>query len=157
MYSITNWLDHVVIPARTFTIADNVDGTYIITPVGEVAQQGTPMSAANFNNMEKGILESIVLANWMAQMQRYANDDGLENKCDIITKSVTEAVSNEYITLDKNTAGYDVVPIVTSGSATVTVSNKQTNAFKYTTSAACTVMFIVRGGHRAPNLRETGL
>ena len=55
MYSITNWLDHAVTPARTFKITDNGDGTYTLTPAGEVIQQGTPMSAANFNNMETGI------------------------------------------------------------------------------------------------------
>lgn len=62
MYDITNWLDHAVTPARTFKITDNGDGTYTLTPAGEVIQQGTPMSAANFNNMETGIHAANVAA-----------------------------------------------------------------------------------------------
>lgn len=62
MYNITFWLDHAAVPARTFKITDNGDDTYTLVPVGKVVQQGTPMSAANFNNMEEGIHSANVAA-----------------------------------------------------------------------------------------------
>lgn len=52
MYSNLQWLDHAVTPDRTFTMKANADGTVTLTPAGTVIQQGTNMSAANFNNIE---------------------------------------------------------------------------------------------------------
>lgn len=50
------WKDHVVERPRTFSEASNSDGTKTLTPApGEVKQQGTPMSATNFNTMEEAI------------------------------------------------------------------------------------------------------
>jgi hypothetical protein len=56
MYSVLLWKDHSVSPGRTYTITQNNDGTITLTPAGKVIQQGTNMSAVNFNNMEEGIL-----------------------------------------------------------------------------------------------------
>ncbi len=149
MYDINKWYDHVTELQHTYKETQNADGTVTHELVeGEVLQQGTPMNAEHFNNIEKGVLENNVLSCWLAQMERYANDDEQENKSDIVTVTVGEA-TNSYIVLVKNNTNYDVVPIVTSGTAIVTVSNKQTNAFKYTTDGSCTVAFIVKGGHRA--------
>ena len=51
-----NWKDHVVERPRTFSETTNGDGTKTLTPSpGQVQQQGTPMSATNFNLMEEAI------------------------------------------------------------------------------------------------------
>lgn len=149
MYDLTKWQDHVTEYANKYIETQNTDGTVTHEPVeGLVLQQGTPMDAEHFNNMEQGIFENNVLQCWLAQMQRYADDNEQENKSDVYTVTVSEATS-DYITFEKNNVNYDVVPIVTGGTAIVAVSNKQTNAFKYTTDGACTVAFIVKGGYRA--------
>lgn len=51
------WKDHVVQHPKTYTIADNPDGTKTLTDApGEIIQPGTPMNAANFNNIEDAIV-----------------------------------------------------------------------------------------------------
>ena len=50
------WKDHVVKNPRTFRQTTNSDGTVTQTPApGEVLQQGTAQSAANFNRLEEGL------------------------------------------------------------------------------------------------------
>lgn len=149
MYDLTKWQDHVTEYTNKYIETQNTDGTVTHEHVeGKVIQQGTPMDAEHFNNIEQGIFENNVLQCWLAQMQRYANDNEQENKSDVYTVTVSEATS-DYITFEKNNVNYDVVLIVTGGTAIVTISNKQTNAFKYTTDGACNVAFIVRGGYMA--------
>ena len=59
MFSIKTWIDHVVQRPKTYTITDNPDGTKTLADApGEVVQQGTPMSATNFNAMEAGISDA---------------------------------------------------------------------------------------------------
>ena len=56
-YTPTDWKDHVVQRPKTFEVKKNADGTLTLVPSpGDVIQQGTPMSATNFNNAEQGIL-----------------------------------------------------------------------------------------------------
>ena len=51
-----NWLDHSAQRPRTYMITQNGDGTVTLTPVqGTIYQQGTPLSAANLNNIEDRI------------------------------------------------------------------------------------------------------
>ena len=40
------------------TPKNNTDGTYSINPAGEIVQQGTPMSADNFNHLEQGVYDA---------------------------------------------------------------------------------------------------
>ena len=54
-YNILNWKDHAVTPDKTFRVVENSDGTITLVPAGRVIQQGTNMSAANFNNIELGV------------------------------------------------------------------------------------------------------
>lgn len=55
-YKKTPWVDHVVQRPKTYTINDNSDGSKtLVDAPGEVIQQGTPMSATNFNNLEDGV------------------------------------------------------------------------------------------------------
>lgn len=51
------WVDHVVERPKTYTVTENSDGSKTFTDSpGEVIQQGTPMSATNFNNSEDALL-----------------------------------------------------------------------------------------------------
>ena len=58
MYNILIWKDHAINPNNTYAVKENPDGTITLTPAGEVLQQGTNMSATNFNNMEFGIADA---------------------------------------------------------------------------------------------------
>lgn len=59
MYNIKTWIDHVVQRPKTYTVTDNADGTKTLTDApGSIVQQGTPMSATNFNAMEGGIADA---------------------------------------------------------------------------------------------------
>ena len=58
MYDILTWLDHAITPDKTYTLTDNGDGTVTLIPYGTVIQQGTNLSAGNFNRMEFGILDA---------------------------------------------------------------------------------------------------
>ena len=53
MYSVLFWKDHAVTPDKTFTVRENGDGTITLIPAGKIIQQGTNMSAFNFNNIDK--------------------------------------------------------------------------------------------------------
>jgi hypothetical protein len=56
MYRKTSWKDHVVQRPKTYTETVNPDGTKTFADApGEIVQQGTPMSATNFNNLEDGL------------------------------------------------------------------------------------------------------
>ena len=58
-YEKTQWLDHVAEYPDRFKETANPDGTVTLIPhEGEVIQQGTPMSATNFNKMEEGIFQA---------------------------------------------------------------------------------------------------
>jgi len=62
MYKILTWLDHAVTPGNTYKVKENSNGTITLTPTGEVIQQGTNMSAVNFNNLETGVLAANLTA-----------------------------------------------------------------------------------------------
>ena len=62
-YKQTDWLDHVVQYPKRITLVDNGDGTWTIEAApGEIIQQGTQMSATNFNNAEDGIGAASIMA-----------------------------------------------------------------------------------------------
>lgn len=98
MYSNLLWLDHAVTPDRTFRKTDNQDGTITLTPAGRVIQQGTNMSAANFNNMEMGISDVDLAAHLLVMLTR-----------DILRKTetlISETTVEEKTVILKNTAKY---------------------------------------------------
>lgn len=65
-YKRTNWQDHVVTRPNTYTETTNSDGSITHTDAsGEVVQQGTPMSATNFNNLEEGLLHNSAAFDWL--------------------------------------------------------------------------------------------
>lgn len=86
MYSVLIWKDHAVTPANTYTVTQNSDGTITLTPAGTVIQQGTNMSAVNFNNQEEGVLAANVSA---AEALRLIRD--LEDKADALKGIIIEA------------------------------------------------------------------
>lgn len=58
MYKKTVWKNRVVEKVRTFTKKDNADGTITLIPEeGQVIDPGTPVNAANMNNIEDKIEE----------------------------------------------------------------------------------------------------
>lgn len=74
-YGILNWQNHVTTKVDTYTQKQNADGTITLTPAeGEVINQGTPMNAGNFNNIETGVFcsneYSAVLMQQILQHQR---------------------------------------------------------------------------------------
>ena len=81
-YKKTLWLDHVVQRPKTYTITDNSDGSKTLTDApGAIVQQGTPMSATNFNNAEVGLLHSSVAFDMLytiAQAQQRALESRIE-------------------------------------------------------------------------------
>lgn len=117
MYDPTNWLDHVTSPSNVFTIVDNGNGTYTITPAGTIMQQGTPQDQTHFNKMEWGILDSHIAAalilnalrqltwkneNELADVQSdigdlKAEDITLDGKIDALATNTDLAVSDIHI------------------------------------------------------------
>lgn len=61
-YQILVWKDHATTPSNTYKVVENSDGTITLTPAGRVVQQGTNMSAVNFNNLEMGVFAANVSA-----------------------------------------------------------------------------------------------
>lgn len=175
MYSILIWKDHSINPNNTYTVKENSDGTVTLTPYGTVLQQGTNMSATNFNNMEFGIADADLAARILTIAVRDANDRLTANATDI-TAAVAAytkefAVEEKTITLT-NTAGYPFNNSVQTVSMTpvrknknylveysittkkgnvgeVEISDKQLNGFKvaFTGSAkSVTLKLFIKGG-----------
>lgn len=63
-YERTIWKNREVEKPRTFTMEDNTDGTITLMPSeGTIIEPGTPIIAANMNNIEDGIEEALSRAN----------------------------------------------------------------------------------------------
>lgn len=57
-YTKTLWQDRIVEKPRTFIVTNNPDGTITLIPSeGAIVQAGTPITASNLNNIEKGLEE----------------------------------------------------------------------------------------------------
>lgn len=62
-YSYLVWQDHATTAGTgVYTMTENSDGTITLARAGTVVQQGTNRNAANFNNMEQGIMAANVAA-----------------------------------------------------------------------------------------------
>jgi len=175
MYSNLTWLDHAVTPDRTFTITDNGDGTVTLTPYGTVIQQGTNMSAANFNNMEMGITDVDLAVHILALLCRdldsresVSEDDIEEIKANILAeitpeeKTITLTNSAAYpfnnsavsvsLSTNRATKNYTVEAEVADADGNVgeiEITDKTLNGFKvaFTGSAAtATINLKIRGG-----------
>lgn len=175
MYSYLIWLDHAVAPEHTFTMQENSDGTVTLTPAGTVVQQGTNMSASNFNNMEMGItdvnLAVYILTLFARDLASRATSN--ENNIDEINANILSEITPETISVNMtNTANYPFNSSITSVSLSqnrvsknytveaevtdadgnvgeIEITDKTLNGFKvaFTGSAtSVTVNLKVRGG-----------
>lgn len=161
-YQVLLWKDHAVTPGNTYSVTENGDGTITLTPAGRVIQQGTNMSAVNFNNMERGIFAANVLTAESMRMIMM-----LQNKTDSLEGIVLEETltnSKEYpfndsvktIALDnenlRNNKDYTVIfeTEATDGFVEdIVITDKMLNGFKvsYTGSAkSVKVKCYVQGG-----------
>ena len=151
MYSQTYWKDHVV------------DGQ------GTVIQQGTNMSADNFNNMENGIQDSHVaeqiLLQHKLQKERELDKGVSEILSEIAAEYGTKVLANtdKYpfnnsastvaLTKVRDTINYTGEAIITAYSGglpgNILVSDKAINGFKLShdgSATSVTVRYIVKGG-----------
>lgn len=72
-YKKTLWKDRVVEKPNTYRSVENPDGTITLYPItGQVIEKGTPVSAANLNKIENGIVEL------NEQLDTKANEKDLE-------------------------------------------------------------------------------
>ncbi|AIQ69226.1 hypothetical protein [Paenibacillus graminis] len=56
-YNRTTWEDREVETPRTYTLENNPDGTVtLVSAEGTILAAGTPLNAANLNNLENGVL-----------------------------------------------------------------------------------------------------
>ena len=162
MYLPTPWKDHAVDPANTYRIVENADGTITLIPAGKLVQQGTNMSAVNFNNMESGILTANLTGMEAMQLIRLFGDKATALEGVILEAELTNSqkypFNNSVKTLAfasadvRNTKDYTVIveAEATGGFVgDIIISDKMLNGFKiaYTGSASkVAVKCYVQGG-----------
>lgn len=165
MYPWQNWLDHVTDPSNLFTVVDNGDGTWTITPAGTVMQQGTPQDQTHFNNMEGGILDAHAAASLLLNFARQTGwrVDALEDATvqEVGTVTLTNSLkfpfNNSKQSVDlatrRDNLNYIVVIVNVTGEGNVgevEVTDRLVNGFKlnYTGSASSVaVTYAVIGGY----------
>lgn len=142
-YNKTIWKDHVV------------DG-------GVVIQQGTPINAANLNNMEEGIFEATEIGNVVLQqmLQNKRNIADLEGEIkevaltNTLAYPFTNSAKTVSLTKSRDTTNYRVMTEIISADGLVEdieVYDKQLNGFKvkYIGSAKNVVVkCFIQGGMR---------
>lgn len=163
MYNILTWKDHAVTPGNTYKVKENNDGTITLIPAGTVIQQGTNMSAVNFNNLETGVLSANITALEAARSAKLAIDKAAALEGFTLTAMLTNtqkypfnnskktiALSGSNIRYNKN---YTIIAEVENFSGgcvgEIAVSDKLLNGFKiaYTGSAKSVDLKIyVQGG-----------
>ncbi|HQD87043.1 MAG TPA: hypothetical protein PK822_09095 [Bacillota bacterium] len=156
MYPWTEWRDHVTSPSNRFVVVDNKDGTYTITPTGEVMQQGTPQDQVRFNNIEAGIVDVHTALNLL---MNYALQNAWEIEEGVVTLQNNLAFpfndSVQTVSLERKIESdlYIVLPEIVSAVGNpgeIVVSDKLVNGFKiaHTGSAkSVTVKYKVIGGN----------
>ncbi len=156
MYPWTEWRDHVTSPSNRFVVVDNKDGTFSITPTGEVMQQGTPQDQVRFNNIEAGIVDAHVA---LGMLLNYAAQNAWEIEAGevTLTNTLTFPFNNSIQTVSLKrkieSSLYIVIPEIVSAVGNpgeIVVSEKLVNGFKlaHTGSASSvTVKYTVIGGH----------
>lgn len=164
-YNRTRWMDHVVQYPNRYT--ETSAGGNMVTEIpapGEIIQQGTPQSAANFNNMEEGIVEATEMADYLATLV-WANQRGLaaikgEHGQATMTNSYTYPFNSTAntpvsvsLTKKRDTTDYTVETEVleeTGGCVgNITVFDKLQNGFKMRfdgSAKSVKVRYTVRGG-----------
>lgn len=143
MYEEKIWLDHVTEHENRYREQTNGDGTITHIPVeGEVLQQGTPQSGANFTHMEFGISEAHTIAGLLAMRSIHAEQKMGDLAGEIIQVELNntqaypfnDSMKTVALATRRNNANYTVVPEVVSvsggGMKDVEISEKLVNGFK---------------------------
>lgn len=152
MYGQLFWLDHAVTPASTYNVRNNADGTITLTPAGTIIQQGTNLSAVNFNRMEEGIQDANIAAAILAfaakHNQRHAQEHEAAVDSEILgeTHNLTLTNTQKYpfnstmdapvsvaLTTPRNNLYYTVEATVADGTVNagnIHITGKALNGFK---------------------------
>ncbi|MCD8216679.1 MAG: hypothetical protein LUD01_01305 [Clostridiales bacterium] len=162
-YGYLVWQDHAVTPSRTFTVKENDDGTITLTPAWTVVQQGTAQSAANFNNMDTGIMAANVASSEALRLINLLQDDVEGVQGVIIEQTFTNTYSypfnNSQATVSiptantrRNTDYYVIAEVVDyegDDVGDIHITDKLVNGFKAAfdgNATSVTIKFYVIGG-----------
>lgn len=98
-YKKTLWKDRVVEKPNTYRSVENPDGTITLYPItGQVIEKGTPVSAANLNKIENGIVElNEQLDNTTNGM--YLSDDTVNEEIEPLTVFSLEYLQQQQLKL----------------------------------------------------------
>ena len=162
MYQPTNWVDHVTTKRNIFKEIELDNGYVEHVPVeGEILQQGTPMDASRFNNMEMGIFGNNLKIMELLRLAQMFNRElqGLSGETGIITLTNSQVYpfndSGLVVALQtpRDTTDYFVDTEIISNTrgfaGQIIITNKLLNGFRisYTGSAASIqIRYSVRGG-----------
>lgn len=165
MRTLINWKDRQVEHPHRVTLVNNGDGTYDIQKSpGRIEEEGTPQKEANFNNMDLGIFEALMVAEEALRSSRLNEQEigGLDAEIHEVTlnNGYVYPFNNSVVTvqLDKlrNKNSYTVnveVESVTGdpgcSAGDVQIYDKLNNGFKVHFSGSAktaTVKLYVRGG-----------
>ena len=172
MYNRTYWVDESDEFENRYTETANDDGSITHTKkTGERYVEGTPQSAANFNNMEDGIQDGHIA---YALLQQYVREKGWQDdaRLDALEKATVQETGTVTLTNSmafpfnnskktvpltnvRDNLNYVVVVVSATANANgnvgdIEVSERQVNGFKieHTGSAASvTVTYAVIGGY----------
>lgn len=133
-YPQTDWKDHVPQYPQRVRLVDNGDGTYNIVPEpGEIVQQGTPMSATNFNNMEGGIgaansLADLLYSFMLLKLGHSGKTlEGLDDELRAAISDLETAVTTGTITAKKAETLTAILGIALGGTGASTAAAARTN------------------------------
>ena len=131
-YPQTDWKDYVPQYPLRVRLVDNGDGTFNLVPEpGEIIQEGTPMSATNFNNMEKGIGAAAALADALFVQallllghSRYSLDELDDKKLDATGKAADASKADKLGTARSITiaGGATAAAVNFDGSQNITIT-----------------------------------
>lgn len=127
MFNVIKWVDHISTPKNAYKLTQNQDGTVSLAPTGKVIQQGTSMSAATFNRMERGIVDAHIASRLLSLTLRHASVD-TSTVGEIVNTYLTQALSTIDLSGEDGTS-VTIVAVTASdedgGSNIVTFSNGQ--------------------------------
>lgn len=162
MYIPTYWLDEVVEHPHRYKEQQNPDGSIEHTPdPGEVLQEGTPQSAAEFNKMANGILEAMLIGSENSRMIASVLRDLAGITGEVVQVTLNNAQAYPFndsthtvrIATQRNTKDYtvsaEIVSVEGGAVGEIEYSDKLLNGFKvhFTGSAKKVVLNLyVRGG-----------
>lgn len=159
-YQPTTWSDRVVDKPRTFNFQNNADGTTTLIPAsGTVYTAGTPVNAANMNNIEEGIQDR---ATWdsVHSVEREVLNlkilSTLKTKVDGASDFFFDDITNKAATPDGSSMNIDMtqtsISAATSAGATTCVVQNTTGLV---VGMEVTVQSITNGGQLERRIIKT--